>query len=129
MKEKIEWSRWLVPALVLGIGGAYLVLSWLGGDPERGVWMLAIMVAYGGLLLLGGRSELVRQLRGQPADERYEGFGVLAVAFMGFVTVLVVLGLFLWELGRGEDGQPYALICLVSGASYLAALLWLRWRS
>ena len=32
---------------------------------------------------------------------------------------------FLWEIGHGRSGNPWAPL---GGVSYLAALLWLRWR-
>lgn len=129
MRNKVGLPGWLLPAAVVGFGMVCLVLAYLGGNADRGVAALAVTAAYGGVLLLGGRSEVVRLLRGQSADERYEGFGVGATAFSAYVTVTLVLGMGLYEIARGEDGQPYTRICLVSGASYLAALLWLRWRS
>jgi hypothetical protein len=91
--------------------------------------MFVIMAIYAGLLILGGRVEILRALRGQFDDERYRSFDLRATAYAGGVTVLVMIGGFLYELARGEDGQPYSLLCAVAGASYLASLIWLRWRS
>ena len=122
-------SRWLVPGVALLIGVAYFVANWIGGNPSLGAAMLAIMVLYAVVLLLDGRSEVVRVLRGQPSDERYRSFDLRATAFAGVVTIVVLIGGFLFELSRGGDGQPYSLLCAVAGVSYLVGLLWLRYRS
>jgi hypothetical protein len=41
----------------------------------------------------------------------------------------VVLGAFLYEIARGNDGAPYTWLAAVAGISYLAALLVLQRRS
>lgn len=122
-------KRWAVPLLSLLLGLAYLAAFWVAGNPGAGLGPLAIMVGYGVLLLVGGRSEIVRVLRGQPADERYRMFDLRANAIAGTVTLSILVGGFFYELARGHDGSPYGLILGVAGVTYLAALLWLRWRS
>lgn len=131
MLEKNERKRfrWLVPGVALLVGVAYFVANWIAGNPSLGAAMLAIMVLYAAVLLLGGRSEVVRVLRGQPSDERYSSFDLRATAFAGVVTIVVLIGGFLFELSQGSDGQPYFALLAVAGISYLAGLLWLRYRS
>ncbi len=68
------------------------------------------MVGYGILLLVGGRSEILRVLRGQAPDERYRMFDLRASAITGTVTLSVLTGGFFYELARGHDGNPYGLI-------------------
>jgi hypothetical protein len=119
----------VVPALGLAGGVVALIASWLGGQPILGVVLFAIMAAYVAVLMVGGRSELVRMLRGQHADERYESFDLRATAFAGVVMLVALFGCFLYELVRGEDGQPYSALAALGGFSYLTALLWLRVRS
>ena len=121
--------RLLVPGLALLGGGAYLIASWIGGNPGLGVGMFVIMVAYAALLLLGGRVEFLRALRGQFDDERYQTFDLRATAYAGGITILVLIGGFIHELAQGKDGQPYSLLCAIFGVSYIASLIWLRWRS
>lgn len=128
-KNEGKWYRWFVPGVALLGGVAYFVANWFGGNPSLGAVMLAIMVVYAGVLLLGGRFEIFRALRGQFDDERYRSFDLRATAFAGVVTIVVLIGGFLFELSRGGDGQPYSLLLAVSGISYLAGLLWLRYRS
>lgn len=119
-----------MPAVALALGGAMLVAAWIGGDRALGAAMLAIMAVYAALLvLLGGRSDVVGVMRGQPADERYRSFDLRATAFAATVLAVVIIGGFLYELARGGDGQPYSLFGFVFLVSYVAALLWLRWRS
>lgn len=123
-------SKWVVPAVALALGGAIFTAAWVGGKPGLGTAMLAIMAAYAALLLLlGGRSDVVGVMRGQPADERYRSFDLRATAFAATVLAVVIIGGFLYEMARGGDGEPYSLFGLVFLVSYVAALVWLRWRS
>lgn len=128
-KRKNRRSGWGVPVLAVLGGGAYFVATWIGGDPGLGAGMFAIVAAYAALLLLGGRFEILRALRGQFDDERYRSFDVRATAFAGSVTIFVLIGGFIYELALGQDGQPYSLLCAVAGVGYLASLIWLRLRS
>lgn len=121
--------KWAVPALCLAFGVAYLAAFWIGGNFVAGVGPFVIMVGYGLLLLLGGRSEVVRTLRAQPSDEMWGTFLSRASQFSFSVLVVVLLGMAFYEIARGQDAQPYGLLCLVGGVSYIAALIWFRWRS
>ena len=122
-------KKWVVPGLALLIGGAYFLANWIGGNPAFGASLFVIMLVYAALLLLGGRFEIFRALRGQFDDERYRSFDLQATAYAGGVTILVLIGGFIYELAQGKDGQPYSLLCAVFGVSYLVALILLRWRS
>ena len=120
---------WAVPLACVLLGLAFLTVFWISGNPGAGVCSLAVMVGYGLLLLLGGRSEIVRTLRGQAPDERYGMFDLRATAITGTVTLSVLVGATLYELARGQDPSPYVTIIAIAAVTYLAALLWLRWRS
>jgi hypothetical protein len=120
---------WAVPLVCVLLGLAFLTVFWISGNPGAGLGSLAVMVAYGLLLLLGGRSEIVRTLRGQAPDERYGMFDLRATAITGTVTLSVLAGGALYELARGQDPGPYVLIIAIAAVTYLASLLWLRWRS
>lgn len=111
------------------MGGVYLVAAWAGGNLELGVRMAGIVVAVSALLLAGGRSEVVRLLRGQPTDEMWKSFDARASLFASFILIVAMIGAFVYEIARGQDGQPYALLCFVGGVSYMAALIWFRLRS
>lgn len=118
-----------MPGLALLGGGAYFVATWIGGNPALGAGMLAIVAAYAALLLLGDRVEILRALRGQFDDERYQSFDLRATAYAGVATILALFGGFLYELARGEGGWPYSMLLGVAGVSYVVSLVWLRWRS
>ena len=65
---QITRSKWFQPSFSVGLGLLFLVAPWIGGDLRGGVYPLVVMVAFGGLILLGGRSETVRGLRGDGRD-------------------------------------------------------------
>jgi hypothetical protein len=44
------------------------------------------------------------------------------------VVLAAVIVAFLWEIAHGRSGNPWAPLGALGGVSYLAALLWLRWR-
>ena len=127
--QRSKGSAWAIPALALALGGAMFAAAWVGGEFALGVRLFVIMAVYAALLLLGGRFDVVRVLRGQPADERYRSFDLRATAFAGVTTIVVLIAGFLYELAQGQDGQPFALLGAVAGVSYLVALLWLHRRS
>ncbi|MBA2441518.1 MAG: hypothetical protein H0V53_03825 [Rubrobacter sp.] len=49
--------------------------------------MMAVMVVYGAVLLLGDRSEVVRLLWSEPSDERWQAFDVRASAAVGLLLL------------------------------------------
>lgn len=120
--------KWVVPLVCLVFGFVYLVAFWIGGNPVAGVGPFVIMAGYGLLLLVGGRSEVVRTLRNQPSDEMWRSFDVRASLFAFFVLVIALLGMALYQIVRGQDASPYAMLCLIGGASYIGALIWFRLR-
>jgi hypothetical protein len=120
---------WAVPLVCVLLGLAFLAVFWISGNPGAGLGSLAVMVGYGLLLLVGGRSEIVRTLRGQAPDERYGMFDLRATAITGTVTLSVLVWGTLYQLAQGQDPGPYVLILAIAAVTYLASLLWLRWRS
>lgn len=95
MIEPAERSRCAVPALAVGIGILSFIASTIGGNPSGGLIVLGVMVAYALLLLVAGRSDVVRMLRGQPVDERYWHIETRA-------TVIAALAVI--EFAKGEGG-------------------------
>lgn len=84
-----------------------------------------IMVAYGLLLLLGGRSEFISMLARPSEDERSFGVHLRASAVAGNVLVTVIVVAFLVELARGNlNPQPWEQLGALFGVCYLAAALW-----
>ena len=121
-------SKWFQPLFAVGLGLLFLTALWMGGDGRGGVYALAVMVAFGGLILLGGRSETVRGLRGDGRDERFRQIDLAATALAGIVLITVIIGAFLVEVARGHDGSPFAALGAVAGIAYLVAVIALRIR-
>jgi hypothetical protein len=64
---RVTRSRWFLPLFSVALGIVIFAAQWIGGDPGSGLVSLGIMVAFGGLLLFGGRSETIRGLRATDA--------------------------------------------------------------
>ena len=122
-------TKWFLPLFSLTLGVACLVALWIGGEPREGVYSLLIMAGLGLVFLLGGRSDMIRGLRGDGRDEYWERIDIHATALAGLVVIGVIIGMCFWEWAHGRDGSPYAQLGAIGGIAYLAALGLLRWRS
>jgi hypothetical protein len=122
-------TRWFLPAftvvLGLGLGGA----QWIGGDRQTGLTSIAFFVVIAALLLLGGRSETIRMIRGDGRDERWARIDLAATALSGLVVITALIGACGWEWAHGRDGTPFVQLGALAGVSYIVALLVLRARS
>jgi hypothetical protein len=121
-------TKWFLPAFCVALGAAVLAAQWIGGNLHGGLVSLALLSGFGLVILLGGRSETVRGLRGDGRDERFRMIDVHASAFAGFTVVLALSIAWLVELARGHDGSPFGELMAVGGISYLAAIAFMRWR-
>jgi hypothetical protein len=121
-------SKWFQPGVALGLGALLLGAMWIGGDLRSGVYSLLVMVGFGALILFGGRSETIRGLRGDGRDERFRQIDVAATAIAGMVVITAIIGAFLVEVARGEDGSPYAQLGAIGGIAYVLAIVALRLR-
>ncbi|MGN6379021.1 MAG: hypothetical protein ACTHNU_08740 [Gaiellales bacterium] len=124
----ITRTRWFLPVFALLLGGVMLAAQWIGGDPQGGVISLAIMTAFGALILFGGRSETIRGLRGDGRDERFREMDIHATAIAGLVVCVVIIGAFVVEIARGHSGMPYAWLGAIFGLAYLVAIIAFRLR-
>lgn len=115
-------SKWFQPGFAVVMGLVILGAEWIGGHPGAGVGSLAIMIAFGALLAFGGRSEAIRELRGDQRDERERQIHIRAVALAGHTTILAAVIGFLVEVARGHDGHPFGWLGALAGISYLLAL-------
>ena len=75
------------------------------------------------------RSGPLRGLGGPGRGERWATIDLRATAFAGFVIIVVLIGAWLWELARGDDGSPYGQIMAIGGIAYIIAIAHLRWRA
>jgi hypothetical protein len=125
---RLTKSKWWVPLLSVALGIAVFVAQWIGGDPSGGLVSLGIMTSFGALVLLGGRSETIRGLRGDGRDERFRQIDIHATALAGLAMILAVIIAVIVELARGHDGNPYAWLGAIGGLTYIAAIVLFRIR-
>src|SRR6516164_2163775 len=105
---RLAKSKWFVPLLSVALGLVVFAAQWIGGDPGSGLVSLAIMAGFGALILLGGRSETIRGLRGDGRDERFRQIDIHATALAGLAVISALIVAFLIELARGHSGTPYS---------------------
>jgi len=117
-----------MPAFAVVLGLVLFVAQWIGGSPLGGLVSLGIMVGFGALLLLGGRSETIRGLRGDGRDERFRQIDVHATAVAGLAVITAVIVAFVVELARGHSGNPYGWLGAIAGIAYLVAVTVFRIR-
>jgi hypothetical protein len=117
-----------VPLLATALGLVVFAAQWIGGDPGSGLVSLAIMVGFGALFLVGGRSETIRGLRGDGRDERFRQIDIHATALAGLAVIIAIVVAFLVELARGHNGSPYAWLGAIFGITYLVAVVVFRMR-
>ena len=124
----ITRSKWFLPAFSLALGLVMLAVSWLGGSPGQGVISLAVLAAFGLIILLAGRSETVRGLRGDGRDERFAQIDLQATALSGLAVIVALIVAWLVATARGQSGSPYDWLLAIGGLAYLLAVAWFRWR-
>jgi hypothetical protein len=117
-----------MPAVGVGFGLVALAAQWIGGNPGRGFVWLGIIVAFAALVLLGGRSETIRGLRGDGRDERFRQIDIHATALAGMSLFAAIMVAFFVEIARGHDGSPYYWLGAIGGLTYLMAVTVFRLR-
>jgi hypothetical protein len=122
-------SRWWMPAFALALGALMFAAFAIGGDVTQGAISFAIMAGAGALFLFGRRGETLRGIGGPERDERWEAIDLRAVAYTGMVLIACILGAWLYEVARGEDGDPFTLLAAIGGLSYVLSVALLRRRS
>jgi hypothetical protein len=117
-----------MPLFCVALGVAVFAAQWIGGDPSGGLISFAVLAVFGLLILVGGRSETVRGLRGDGRDERFRAMDLTATAIAGLVLIVTLIVVWLVEVARGRDGSPYGQLLAVAGIAYLVGIALMRWR-
>jgi hypothetical protein len=125
---QITKTKWFLPLFAVALGAIVFVAQWIGGDPHSGLVSFAILAGAGLLLLLGGRSETIRGLRGDGRDERFRMIDIHATALAGLAVIYTVIVMFVIELARGHNGNPYGWLGAIGGITYIAAIVIFRIR-
>ncbi|MCP9485197.1 MAG: hypothetical protein MSC30_05025 [Gaiellaceae bacterium MAG52_C11] len=122
-------SKWFLPLFSVALGLAFGGALWAGGEPRAGIQALVLMTVVGLIFLVGGRSEMIRGLRGDGRDEYWQRLDVHATALAGHVVIAAILVMCMWEWAHGRDGSPYTQLGAITAVAYILALGVLRWRS
>ena len=125
---QITKSKWFLPLFAVALGLIVFIAQWIGGNPGSGLVSFAILAGAGVLVLLGGRSETIRGLRGDGRDERFRQIDIHATALAGLAVITAVIIAFLVELARGHNGDPYSWLGAIGGITYIAAVIIFRIR-
>ena len=125
---RVTRSKCFVPLLSVALGIVVFAAQWVGGDPGSGLVSLAIMTGFGALILLGGRSETIRGLRGDSRDERFRKIDIHATALAGLAVITAIIVAFVIELARGHSGAPYGWLGGIGGLTYVVAIIVFRIR-
>jgi|SRR6185437_1584524 hypothetical protein len=122
-------SKWFLPLFAVFLGVVFFAAQAIGGDPGGGAISFAILAVFGLAVLLGGRSETIRGLRGDGRDERFAKMDIHATAVSGLAVIVAIIIAFLVEIAQGKDGMPYAWLGAVGGLAYIVAIVVFRLRS
>ena len=125
---QITKSKWFLPLFAVALGLIVFIAQWIGGNPGSGLVSFAILAGAGVLVLLGGRSETIRGLRGDGRDERFRMIDIHATALAGLAVITAIIVAFLVELVRGHNGNPYSWLGAIGGVTYIAAIIIFRIR-
>jgi len=120
---------WVVPTLVAAVAIPTFLAFWAGGRPQLGALWAGVSIAFGLVLLVGGRSDTIRILRGAEDDERALELESRAMTFTALVLNVALVGLFLAAGIRGENGLVYGALLLLAEATHLVALAVLNRKS
>ena len=118
-----------MPGFSLALGLIMLVAFAIGNNVGEGLIALGIMSVVGAVFLFGSRSETLQGLGGPGRDERWAMIDLHATALTGLVLVTVIIGAWLVEVARGEDGSPYSALGAVGGVAYVVIVVVLRRRA
>ena len=121
-------SKWFLPSFSLALGLVMLAVSWLGGSLGAGLISLAVLAAFGLFVLLAGRSETIRGLRGDGRDERFAQIDLQATALAGLAVIVALIVAWMVAIARGQSGNPYGWLLAIGGLTYVLAVAYFRWR-
>jgi hypothetical protein len=126
--RSVTRSKWFLPSFSFGLGLVVLAVSWLGGHPGVGALSGGVLVVFGLVVLVAGRSETVRGLRGDGRDERFAQIDLKATAVAGLALIVALIVAWLTAMARGQSGSPYDWLLAVGGLAYVLAVAGFRWR-
>lgn len=122
-------SKWFLPGFSVLLGLICAAAFWIGDERDEALWALGTMSGFALVVLVGGRFDLIRGLRGDGRDEYWERIDLRATALAGNFVIGLIIAMCIWEWAHGRDGTPYAQLGAISGLAYVASIAFVRWRS
>ena len=119
--------RWAGSVLLLLFGVGVFVASLFARHVDDGVWALGVSVVFAGLLAVGGRSELIRGVRGDGDEREVHIQSVTNMLVLNVIALVAVVGAVV-EQARGVHWGPWTLACVFGGLLYAAVYLVVRGR-
>jgi hypothetical protein len=116
-------NRWFFPAFCLLLGGIMAGAFYLGDQDGNALFSLGLFGFIAAVFALGGRSETVRQIRGDGRDERWARIDLAGTAVSGMVIITAIIALCIYEWAHGRDGSPYVQLGALGGVSYIVAIV------
>jgi hypothetical protein len=110
--------RWYFVVYSLALGAVMAVAGVIGDQRWLAGASLPIMAVFGVAMALTPWGTL----RQRSQDEREQAIGKDAALVSYYVVVICVIGAFLVEVARGQDGHPWAGIGFIAGVSFLVSL-------
>jgi hypothetical protein len=111
------------------IGSALVVATWIGGDPGLALGLLAFYIVAAVIVYQwSGRSGDVAAMLRSGEDERQHSINIEATSVACFAATIAVLAGSIIETARGNGPGAYGVICVVIGVSYIVSLAVLRRR-
>jgi hypothetical protein len=121
-------NRYFMPLFSLFMGAVVFAAFAIGGDVKSGVFSILLFVAIAALFFFARHSETIQGLGGPGRDERWALIDLSATAATGAVLIAVIIGCWLVEVAKGQDGSPYSQLGAVAGVAYILAVAVLRKR-
>jgi len=121
-------SRLFMPLFSLFLGAIVFTAFALGGDMTSALLSLPIFIGLAALFYFARRSETIQGIGGPGRDERWAMIDLTATAAAGVILILVVIGCWLYEIAKGQDGSPYSQLGAIAGVAYIVAVAILRVR-
>jgi hypothetical protein len=121
-------NRYFMPLFSLFMCALVLAAFAIGGDVTNGLFAIPLFVGIAAVFFFARRNETIQGLGGPGRDERWAMIDLSATAAAGAVLIAVVIGCWLVEIAKGQDGSPYSQLGAVAGIAYIVAVAILRKR-
>jgi hypothetical protein len=120
-----RYRRWAGPALILAFGLAVFAVSLTWKHVDDGVWALGLSIFFAGALAAGGRSELVRAMRGDGDERAAHITSTTNLIVLNLAGLVAVVGAVL-EQASGVHWGPWTLACVIGGGVYFVVFVAVR---